>query len=236
MEIQYFRIHDKLVEFSWPPLISEEILHELDLVSQYLLKTYGEGIKEIRKGYHSLSLRLHIGISEEDCRDLIKEFKTLQKSPIALSKKAWQLPVAYGGDFGRDLAQLAKIHKMSQEEIVERHVSGNYIVHFYGFLPGFMYLGGLDPSLFTPRKSKPDRLMSKGSVAIGGHQTGIYPLESPGGWYAIGKCPIPLFDIKSHPPIQIQVGDRVRFVPIDVDSFKAIQELSELGNYHLKHD
>ncbi|EKB48850.1 5-oxoprolinase subunit PxpB [Cecembia lonarensis] len=236
MEIKYFLIHDKLVEFSWPPIISEDILEKLNQVTVYLQNAYGEGIKEIRKGYHTLSLRLHVSISEQDCRDLVEEFKMLDARSLDHSAKTWHIPVAYGKAFGKDLSLLAKIHDLAEEEIIKRHSAGIYVLHFYGFLPGFMYLGGLDPVLFTPRKSKPDRQMSKGSVAIGGHQTGIYPMESPGGWYAIGKCPITLFDIKREPAVQLQVGDRIRFEPIDADSFEAIYQLAVQGKYDLRHD
>lgn len=236
MKIEFFRTHDKLVEFIWPPLISHEILYTLIQASEYLESEYGEGIKEIRKGYHSISVRTHIEISDEDCMELVEEFKNLttdQPSPLA---KNWRLPVAYGGKFGKDLTSLAKSLKMSPEKVIETHSGAHYILHFYGFLPGFMYLGGLDTQLFSPRKEKPERLISAGSVAIGGQQTGIYPSDSPGGWHVVGKCPIAFFDIKKQPPISFQLGDCIQFYAIEEKEYEEIKNLSESGKYILKHD
>jgi inhibitor of KinA len=236
MEIQYFLTHEKLVEFSWPPIISEEILLELEKVTVYLKEVYGEGIKEIRKGYNILSLRLYVSISEQDCRDLIKEFKKLPQNDTIPTAITWRLPLVYGGEEGKDLVKLARIHDMDPEEIIQRHSNSVYRLYFYGFLPGFMYLGGMDPKLYTPRKESPERIISKGTVAIGGHQTGIYPMDSPGGWHAIGKCPVNFFDIKSNPPVLIQTGDCIRFVPIESQAFEEIRNLSSQGKYHLTHD
>ncbi|WP_291784813.1 5-oxoprolinase subunit PxpB [Cecembia sp.] len=236
MDIRYFRTHEKLVEFTWPPIISEEILMELKQVASYLNEFYGEGIKEIRKGYNSLSLRLHVDISDLDCQELIAEFKNLPLNKGQVKSKTWHFPVFYGGTDGKDLVKLSKIHRMEPEEIIQLHSAPSYFLHFYGFLPGFMYLGGLDPKLFTPRKEQPERIIKGGSVAIGGHQTGIYPQDSPGGWYAIGKCPVHIFDIKTDPPVQAQVGDYIRFLEVDKQTFDEIHHLSALGKYKLNYD
>jgi KipI family sensor histidine kinase inhibitor len=99
-----------------------------------------------------------------------------------------------------------------------------------------MYLGGLDPRLFCPRKEKPDRLIPAGTVAIGGQQTGIYPSDSPGGWHAIGKSPVKLFDIQHDPPCLAQIGDKIRFVPIAKEEFYLIQKKVQNGQYTLNHD
>lgn len=236
MEIRFFRTHSKLVEFIWPPLISEEILKSLIKVQHFLEKEYGEGIKEIRKGYHTLSLRLQEEISDQDCMDLIEEFKRIPPEDEVNSNKIWTIPVLYGGEFGKDLEQLAKIHKLRSEEVVQMHTENVYTLHFYGFLPGFMYLGGLNPHLYTKRKDKPERLVPKGTVAIGGQQTGIYPQDSPGGWYAIGSCPVPLFDIQKSPPVFAQVGDLIRFKSIDRETYQQIKEQVQHGKYELRHD
>ncbi|WP_304517133.1 5-oxoprolinase subunit PxpB [Cecembia rubra] len=236
MEIRFFRTHSRLVEFIWPPLISEEILKALIKVQQYLEKEYGEGIKEIRKGYHTLSLKLQEEISEEDCQELIEEFKRIPAGPDDYPTKTWTLPVLYGGEYGKDLELLAKIHKLKTEEIIQMHSESVYTIHFYGFLPGFMYLGGLNPNLYTKRKERPERLIQEGTVAIGGQQTGIYPQESPGGWNAIGSCPLPLFDIQKKPPVFAQVGDSIRFKAIDLETYKKIKFQVQNGKYELKHD
>lgn len=236
MDIKFIYIHNKLVEFIWPAEVSTEILECLIQASAYLEKEYGEGIKEIRKGYHSLSVRTHVEISEPDCRDIVAEFKSILKPAQKRKSKRWHLPVSYGGKFGKDLSALAKKHKISEKEVVSRHASVDYTLHFYGFIPGFMYLGGLDPYLSTPRKERPDRLILAGTVAIGGQQTGIYPTDSPGGWYAIGRCPVLFFDINKQPPLPFEVGDRIKFSHIDENEFMKIKSLVDQGNYQLIYD
>ena len=102
----------------------------------------------------------------------------------------------------------------------------------YGFIPGFMYLGGLDKKLFIQRKDKPSRNILKGSVAIGGSHTGVYPSNSPGGWYVIGNSPLNFFDIgKKDSPVIAPAGDYVKFLPISESEFKKIEVLSKEGKY-----
>ncbi|WP_211442470.1 5-oxoprolinase subunit PxpB [Collimonas humicola] len=137
----------------------------------------------------------------------------------SISQKAGRkidIPVAYGGDNGPDLEQVARHTGLSPAEIVKRHTAAEYIVYFIGFQPGFPYLGGLDPKLATPRRSEPRLLVPAGSVGIGGSQTGIYPAASPGGWQLIGRSELQLFDPGANPPTLLQPGDRVRFVASEV--------------------
>ncbi|MGD0500911.1 MAG: 5-oxoprolinase subunit PxpB [Bryobacteraceae bacterium] len=124
------------------------------------------------------------------------------------------IPVCYGGDLGPDLEDVARHAGLAPERVVELHASAEYLVYFLGFSPGFPYLGGLPPELATPRLETPRTRAPAGSVAIGGSQTGIYPVESPGGWRIIGRTPARLFDPQSSPPALLAMGDRVRFVPI----------------------
>ncbi|HEX7934661.1 MAG TPA: 5-oxoprolinase subunit PxpB [Paraburkholderia sp.] len=121
------------------------------------------------------------------------------------------IPVQYGGEFGPDLAEVANHTGLSMREVVERHSSGDYVVFFLGFQPGFAYMGGLDEALHTPRRASPRLEVPAGSVGIGGEQTGIYPAASPGGWQLIGRTDLPLFDPARRPPTLLQPGDRVRF-------------------------
>ena len=122
-----------------------------------------------------------------------------------------EIPVRYGGAGGPDLDDLARRHGMSAEEVVRRHAAGDYVVHMVGFLPGFAYLGGLDPALATPRRDAPRTVVPAGSVGIGGAQTGVYPMDSPGGWHLIGRTETRLFDPTRGPPALLRAGDRVRF-------------------------
>jgi inhibitor of KinA len=126
-----------------------------------------------------------------------------------------EIPIVYGGAHGPDLGHVAALHGMAPEEVAAAHADVIYTVHLVGFVPGFPYLGGLDPRLATPRRESPRAHVAAGSVGIGGEQTGIYPVDSPGGWQLIGRTPLPLFDATRSPPARLRVGDRVRFRAID---------------------
>ena len=123
--------------------------------------------------------------------------------------------------------QLSKDKAISKENLIQIHSQSEYVLEFYGFLPGFMYLSGLHPDLISTRKSIPDRKVEAGSVAIGGKQTGIYPLESPGGWHVIGKTPIQIFDKDKNPPVNPHPGDFVRFYPISEEEFDELSASSK---------
>lgn len=124
-----------------------------------------------------------------------------------------EIPVIYGGESGPDLSVVAEHAALTPRQVVELHSSSDYVVFFIGFQPGFPYLGGLDPRLHMPRRAEPRVAVPAGSVGIGGSQTGVYPLASPGGWQLIGQTRTALFDPLQQPPTLLRPGDRVRFVP-----------------------
>lgn len=130
-----------------------------------------------------------------------------------------EVPVCYGGEFGPDLARVAAQAKIFPEEVIRRHGKGEYLVHLLGFAPGFPYLGGLPKELHTPRHAKPRMNVPPGSVGIGGEQTGIYPLATPGGWNLIGRTPLRIFRPEQNPPVLLAAGDRVRFRAITPAEF-----------------
>ncbi len=123
------------------------------------------------------------------------------------------IPVIYGGEAGPDLGDVARHSGLSEKQVVELHSSVEYMVWFLGFQPGFPYFGGLPEQLAMPRRAEPRVLVPAGSVGIGGSQTGIYPLATPGGWQLLGRTPLALFDPKREEPVLLRSGDRVRFVP-----------------------
>ncbi|WP_439882518.1 5-oxoprolinase subunit PxpB [Pontibacter sp. MBLB2868] len=131
-----------------------------------------------------------------------------------------QIPVCYGGQYGPDLEYVAKYHKMKPKEVVALHTKGTYLVHMIGFAPGFPYLGGLSKKLATPRKDHPRASIPKGSVGIAGNQTGIYPLDTPGGWQLIGRTAVSLFDPEREPPALLKTGDLIRFVPVTPEEYE----------------
>ncbi|MFN7994509.1 MAG: 5-oxoprolinase subunit PxpB [Bryobacteraceae bacterium] len=128
-----------------------------------------------------------------------------------------EIPVHYGGDDGPDLDEVARLAGRTPEEVIALHSGADYLVYFLGFSPGFPYLGGMPEEIAVPRLDTPRRRVPAGSVAIGGHQTGVYPLASPGGWRIIGRTPLHLFQPDANPPVLLQMGDHVTFVPMSKD-------------------
>lgn len=129
------------------------------------------------------------------------------------------IPVCYGGEFGSDLEYVASVHALTPDEVIAIHTAGEYLVHMLGFAPGFPYLGGLSARIATPRRATPRLRVEAGTVGIGGEQTGIYPLATPGGWQCIGRTPIALFRPDDNPPSLLTAGDRVRFTPISIQEY-----------------
>lgn len=141
------------------------------------------------------------------------------------------LPVRYGGEQGPDLDFVAGHHRRSVQEVIDLHTRPDYLVVMIGFAPGFPYLGGLPEQLATPRLEKPRLSVPKGSVGIGGAQTGVYSVDSPGGWRILGRTPVPLYDPKQERPTLLEAGDRLRFRAVDAAEYAAIDAALKNGTY-----
>ena len=137
-----------------------------------------------------------------------------------------EIPVLYGGEYGPDLYDVAAYHNLSAEEVIEIHTKNECLVYMLGFAPGFPFMGGMDERIATPRKDSPRLEIPPGSVGIAGKQTGIYPLETPGGWQIIGRTPLDLFQPDMTPPTLLKAGDRIKFYPISLEEYKRYKELN----------
>lgn len=131
-----------------------------------------------------------------------------------------EIPVCYGGELGPDLGDVARQHQLTPQDIIDLHTSAEYLVYMVGFMPGFAYMGGLPAQLATPRRGRPRTAVPAGTVGIGGSQTGVYPLESPGGWNLLGRTPLKIFDIAREPATLLATGDRARFVAISLRDYE----------------
>ena len=140
-----------------------------------------------------------------------------------------EIPTVYGGEFGPDLGFVASHNNLSEEEVIAIHSGTDYLVYMLGFIPGFTYLGGMDPRIATPRLSSPRTLIPAGSVGIAGEQTGTYPSDSPGGWQIIGRTPVSMYDMSKEQAALLSVGDYVRYIPIDEPEYNRIKALG--GDY-----
>jgi len=152
--------------------------------------------------------------SHTTVEELVSKRLTEAESAGVPETRAIEIPVRYGGEFGPDLEDVARHTGLAPDDVVRLHAGGCYHIYFLGFSPGFPYLGGMSPKLATPRLPAPRKRVPAGSIAIGGSQTGVYPVESPGGWRIIGRTALRLFDPQAVPPALLRAGDSVRFVPL----------------------
>ena len=216
----------------WPDQVSEAILNDI-LGFETFLKTKQLDNFEFSAAYNSLTLVNFSGIENQNNlrKDLLKWYKAIP-TQNKVERFLWKLPVCYDSDFGIDLNETASKLGFSVEELIAAHTSHEYTVYGIGFLPGFMYLGGLPTNLETSRRKEPRLKVEKGAVGLAGKQTGIYPQESPGGWNIIGNCPIPLFDATKEDPCFIQVGDKVQFKSITKAEHDLYKIESEVGIFN----
>ncbi len=141
------------------------------------------------------------------------------------------IPCCYGSHFGPDLKDMEDYTGLSREEIISIHSGTDYRVYMLGFLPGFVYLGGLDERIAMPRLSTPRVRIPKGSVGIGGSQTGVYPLDSPGGWRLIGSTPLEFYDPEREEPVLCRAGDTIRFYPVTSAEYYDIHRMAAQGKF-----
>ena len=151
--------------------------------------------------------------------------------PDTLAKgRLWRVPVVYGGAFGVDLDAVAAHHGLDPAELIARHTAPIYRVYMIGFVPGFAYLGGLDPSLATPRRDVPRTRTPSGSISIGGVQAAVASIEAPSGWHLLGRTPVRTFMLGREPPFILAPGDRVTFEPIPAARWDALDRAAAAGD------
>ena len=204
--------------------ISREINEKVRRMALAIQAEAIEGIVETVPTYRSLLIIYDpVILSVEGLRSrLIRIEEGLQLTPFP-EPRLIRIPVVYGGVYGPDLEEVARYHQVSPEEVIQLHCSNPYLIYMIGFMPGYPYMGELPQALVTPRLKTPRLLVPKGSVAIAQRQTGIYSMESPGGWQILGRTPVELFDPGKDPPALLQMGDFVQFYPIDEREFKEIK-------------
>lgn len=229
------------VLIEWESIIDEKILNDILLFKEKIKNQKENLLSDLIVGYNSLTLKY-----KNELVDYSKEvnyLKSVYKTGFKLLKTknyTWEIPVCYDVEFGIDLEEMSIKSKLSKEKLIQLHSEKTYSIFFIGFLPGFLYLGGLDEQLYFERKPNPRLKVLKGAVAIGGNQTGIYPSESAGGWNVLGKTPVDFFNINNEIPCFAKAGDGIKFKPITMKKFHQIEKEIATNKYSiskiLQHD
>jgi len=225
---------ERAILIEWPVEVCNHILNDI-LAFEKKLKKIHKKDTEFVVAYNSLTIIYYAQIDfliEQD--KLLQEYNT-SDTDIRISSKQWKIPVCYDGDFGIDLEEVCQKLKLSKSELITLHTASVYNVYGIGFLPGFMYLGGLPAELEISRRATPRLNVKKGSVGLAGKQTGIYPQESPGGWNIIGNCPIPIFDGSKQDPCFVSVGDKVQFYKVSKSEYDLMKIEVEVGIFNPKN-
>lgn len=216
-----------LVEFGRE--ISETINKKVRTFCAYLDEKPFHGMMEYVPAFASVSVIYNpLDMNSEAPYEVVKsildniiaklDFSSVDEENIV------EIPVCYGGEFGQDIGEVAKINNISVDEVIKIHSEGKYLVYMLGFAPGFPYLGGMSEKIAAPRRETPRTAIPAGSVGIAGMQTGVYPIETPGGWQLIGKTPLKLFDLERKSKSLLKSGDIVKFYPISYEEYVQLKE------------
>lgn len=219
-----------LIEFEQK--IAPEINAQITAFVHLLKEQHIEGVTDLIPAFASLLINYDPRvIGYKDLKARIEELLKIEVSEEASEARVFEIPVCYGGEYGPDIANIAENAGLSEQEVIDIHCSKNYLIYMLGFLPGFVYLGGLDERIHTPRLANPRISIPAGSVGIAASQTGIYPLNSPGGWQLLGMTPVKTYDPERETPILVEAGDYIRFVPVTEEEFLKIKKQVDDGTY-----
>lgn len=230
LDFEIYYLSEQAVTIAFEPEISETQLRQITAFNKLINQNPFPGFRCTVPAYHTISVfydpvkAIRSSLQGADCFKKVswwlQKLKFEPENMQVNEANTITIPVCYGKDFGPDLEELAKLHRLTTEEVISLHSAAVYKVYMIGFVPGFAYLGGLSALLDTPRKAIPRQKITAGSVGIAGKQTGVYPMETPGGWQIIGRTPLKLFDADRSQPALLKAGDSVIFKPISADEFQ----------------
>ncbi len=208
-----------LVEFEGP--LDLEVNERVQVLAARLGRLGLPGLEEVVPAAASLAVHVDAEVFDHAGFEAVLA-ASLEHGPAVGEARLHEIPVCYEPPFAPDLDHVAHASGCTVAEVIDRHVAAEYRVLMLGFLPGFPYLGLVDARIAAPRRATPRLVVPAGSVGIAGRQTGVYPVESPGGWQIVGRTPWRLFDPRRDPPARLAPGDRVRFVRVAAGTFDAL--------------
>ena len=219
-----------LVEFDQE--IRPDINRKITATVQLIKAQHIEGVLDMIPAFCSLLINYDPRVvTYEEIKARVGSLLRVEPKSGSQKSRIFEIPVCYGGAYGPDLGTIASHAGLSEEEVIRIHSSQDYLIYMLGFLPGFCYLGGLDERIHTPRLATPRIRIEAGSVGIGGPQTGIYPMDSPGGWQLMGMTPVKTYDPDREVPILVEAGDYIRFIPVDEAEYLRLKELADRNEY-----
>lgn len=233
MKLKFYPLGDTGIQIVFGTEISEETNQRIRMFAEQLKKYPVQGITEWVPAYTTLSIyyRPDVVNYKTMCEKLTSICEAVQGEVETSTSLVFEIPTYYGGKVGSDLSFVAEYNGISEAEVISIHSSQDYLIYMMGFVSGFPYLGGMSNRIAAPRRENPRPKISIGSVGIAGNQTGIYPLETPGGWQIIGQTPLKLYDPNRNDPILLSSGHYLRFVPISEQEYAEIEKAIELGKY-----
>ena len=237
MEVRYLPAGDEAMVIEFGKTIDEEINNRVISMATSIRNKRIKGVREILPTYRSLMVFYNPKkISYIRLVSTVKALGFKEKEGEEEEKKTLIVPCCYDDSFGPDLSDMSKELGLTKEEIVKIHSEKKYKIYMLGFLPGFVYLGGLDKRINIPRLQTPRTKIPARSFGIGGAQTGVYPVDSPGGWRLIGSTPLDFYDIKREDPILCEAGEYIRFRPVSKPEYSDIRREIEAGNYKPEYE
>lgn len=234
MDYSYFQVNEQSLEVEFPEQINVEENKLIQNIARELIEQKAVGVTGVIPAYHTLTVNFDFDLTSfKELVNQIDEIIVNSSELTKTSRSIIELPVFYSPKYGPDLEDVAKFASISVEELIKLHSGTDYFIYMMGFLPGFAYMGSVPEKIAMPRLEVPRKSIAPGSVGIAGAQTGMYPVESPGGWRILGRTPVKLYD-PARPQLKYRSGDYIRFVPIDEKEYQRIKQLDAAGKYSLR--